>query len=151
MWIQGKTGYPIVDAAMRQLVKTGCLHNPAPMIVDSFLSKHLLINWQWSAFFFIKQLVDGDFANNGGSGFSSSCGVDAQPYFRIFNPTTQSQRFDPDGDYIRKWVSELKDFPGCRIHEPHANDASLAENASSPRPIVEYIQARQRALQAFKR
>lgn len=150
-WMQGRTGYPIVDAAMRQIVKTGYLHNRGRMIVASFLTKDLLINWQWGEYFFMKVLIDGDFAsNNGGWGFSASTGVDAQPYFRIFNPLRQSERFDPNGDYIRKWVPELKDFDGHDIHEPYSRNPDLASASGYPKPIVSHSMARDKALEAFQ-
>lgn len=151
-WISGKTGFPIVDASIRQLLKTGYMHNRGRMIVASFLTKHLLINWQWGEYFFMKHLIDGDFAsNNGGWGFSSSCGVDAQPYFRIFNPYRQSERFDPSGKFIKHWVPELAHVEGNAIHDPYGRNASsIAKKNGYPEPMVSHAQARQQALDVFK-
>lgn len=109
LWCEGQTGYPIVDAAMRQLNKTGWMHNRLRMIVASFLTKHLLIDWRQGEAYFMSKLIDGDLAsNNGGWQWAASTGCDAQPYFRIFNPITQSEKFDPDGTFIRTYVPELK-------------------------------------------
>ncbi|KAH0562850.1 hypothetical protein GP486_002537, partial [Trichoglossum hirsutum] len=119
-WCEGRTGYPIVDAAMRQLAHTAYMHNRCRMIVASFLAKDLLLDWRLGERFFMKHLIDGDFAsNNGGWGFSSSSGVDPQPYFRIFNPLLQSEKFDIEGEYIRKWVPELREVRGKAIHDPY--------------------------------
>lgn len=118
-WVEGQTGYPIVDAAMRQLAAQKFLPNRLRMVVASFLCKDLLVDWRRGERYFSSQLVDGDFAsNNGGWGFSSSAGVDPQPYFRVFNPTTQSEKFDADGEYIRTWVPELHDVRGKEVHRP---------------------------------
>ena len=123
-WCEGRTGFPIVDAAMRQLNHVGYMHNRCRMIVASFLSKDLLIDWRKGERYFMEHLVDGDFAsNNGGWGFSASVGVDPQPYFRIFNPLLQSERFDAGGEYIRKWVPELKDMDDKEVHEPYGRGA----------------------------
>ena len=104
----GHTGYPIVDAGMRQLLATGWMHNRVRMLVASFLVKDLHLPWQWGARHFMRHLVDGDLAsNNHGWQWAAGTGTDAAPYFRVFNPTTQAQRFDPDGDYVRRWVPEL--------------------------------------------
>lgn len=151
-WCEGRTGFPIVDAAMRQLNHTGYMHNRCRMIVASFLAKDLLIDWRMGERYFMEHLIDGDFAsNNGGWGFSASCGVDPQPYFRIFNPLLQSEKFDPDGEYIRKWVPELRDFDCKAIHDPHSrSDAALVKKAGYPRPIVEHKRARERALARYK-
>ena len=119
-WCQGRTGYPIVDAAMRQLNQTGWMHNRLRMVVASFLTKHLLIDWRWGEQYFMEHLIDGDLAvNNGGWQWAASTGCDAQPYFRIFNPTRQSERFDPKGNFIRKYIPELKEIPDKEIHAPH--------------------------------
>ncbi|KAK4446406.1 Deoxyribodipyrimidine photo-lyase [Podospora aff. communis PSN243] len=152
-WTQGRTGYPIVDAAMRQLHGIGWMHNRCRMIVASFLSKDLLLDWRMGERFFMEHLIDGDFAsNNGGWGFAASVGVDPQPYFRIFNPLLQSEKFDPDGEYIRKWVPELKNVKGKAIHDPYGRGAEvLAKKAGYPKPIVEHKGARERALAAYKR
>ncbi|KAK0745659.1 DNA photolyase, FAD-binding/Cryptochrome [Schizothecium vesticola] len=151
-WTEGRTGFPIVDAAMRQLKGMGWVHNRCRMIVASFLSKDLLLDWRMGERYFMEHLVDGDFAsNNGGWGFSASVGVDPQPYFRVFNPLLQSEKFDPDGDYIRKWVPELKGVMGKAIHDPYGRGAEvIAKKAGYPRPIVEHKGARERALVAYK-
>jgi len=125
-WCNGMTGYPIVDAAMRCLNATGWLHNRLRMIVAMFLSKDLLINWQWGERYFMRKLVDADLAaNNGGWQWSASTGTDAAPYFRIFNPVAQGQKFDPNGEFIRRWVPELASFPVELIHQPWKNPAAL--------------------------
>lgn len=151
-WKTGKTGFPIVDAAMRQLKHTGYMHNRCRMIVASFLTKDLLIDWRMGEREFMLSLIDGDFAsNNGGWGFSASCGVDPQPYFRIFNPLLQSEKFDPSGDYIRKWVPELKDVKGNVIHDPYRRGADTqAKKNGYPRPVVDHATARDRALARYK-
>jgi len=121
-WKAGKTGYPIVDAGMRQLNTTGWMHNRVRMIVASFLTKDLLIDWKWGERYFMEQLLDGDLApNNGGWQWAASTGCDAQPYFRIFNPTLQSKRFDPDGEYIKTYCPELKHLSKKEIHEARPN------------------------------
>lgn len=156
-WCQGQTGYPIVDAAMRQLKETGWMHNRARMIVASFLVKDLLINWRWGERWFMQQLIDGDpAANNGGWQWSAGTGTDAAPYFRIFNPTTQSERFDKEGVYIRRFVPELAKVEGKLIHEPSklrpmeqkAADCIIGEDY--PKPIVDHKAARQHTLDAYK-
>ncbi|WP_261396788.1 deoxyribodipyrimidine photo-lyase [Photobacterium rosenbergii] len=148
-WQQGMTGFPIVDAAMRQLKKTGWMHNRLRMITASFLTKDLLIHWQAGEQWFMSQLVDGDFAsNNGGWQWAASTGTDAQPYFRVFNPTTQGERFDPKGEFIRTWLYELKDVPDKYIHQPHLWAGS--DSLKYPKPIVDHKQARLQAISAFK-
>jgi deoxyribodipyrimidine photo-lyase len=150
-WQQGKTGYPIVDAAMRQLNSIGWMHNRLRMITASFLTKDLLINWRWGERYFMSMLVDGDFAaNNGGWQWAASTGTDAQPYFRIFNPTTQGERFDADGDFIHQWLPELAEVPGKFIHRPHVWAEREGVALDYPEPIVDHSEARQIALQAFK-
>ncbi|KAM3457284.1 hypothetical protein MY5147_007042 [Beauveria neobassiana] len=151
-WCEGKTGFPIVDAAMRQLNHMGYMHNRPRMVVASFLCKDLLIDWRMGEKYFMEHLIDGDFAsNNGGWGFSASVGVDPQPYFRIFNPLRQSERFDPDGDYIRQWVPELKDLDNKQIHDPYNRGAGdKAKKNGYPKPIVEHSDCRERALAAYK-
>ena len=147
-WCEGKTGYPIVDAGMRQLNQTGWMHNRVRMITAMFLTKHLFIDWRMGEKYFMQQLVDGDLAsNNGGWQWSASTGCDAAPYFRIFNPVRQSERFDPDGDYIRKYVSELKKVDGKRIHMPSAD---LANRLGYPTPIVEHSEAVAQTKRWFK-
>ncbi|MGF1709384.1 deoxyribodipyrimidine photo-lyase [Vibrio kagoshimensis] len=150
-WCEGKTGYPIVDAAMRQLTTTGWMHNRLRMIVASFLTKHLLIDWRWGERFFISHLIDGDLsANNGGWQWAASTGCDAQPYFRIFNPITQSERFDPKGIFIRRYLPELADLPDKDIHFPHDYLKKHPDQDQYWAPIVEHKQARLRALAFFK-
>lgn len=136
-WCQGRTGYGLVDAAMRQLNNTGWMHNRLRMVTASFLTKHLLIDWRWGEAYFMRHLIDGDLAsNNGGWQWAASTGCDAQPYFRIFNPIMQSQRFDPKGSFIRKYVQELSDYDEKRIHFPVNG-------------LVEHKQARINALDRF--
>jgi deoxyribodipyrimidine photo-lyase len=148
-WKAGRTGYPIVDAAMRCLTRTGWMHNRLRMIVAMFLTKHLLIDWREGERHFMRHLVDGDLAaNNGGWQWSASTGTDAQPYFRIFNPTSQSEKFDPEGVFIREWVPELSGVTGKAIHEPHRNAAG--DLNGYPEPIVGQKEGRERALAAFK-
>lgn len=155
-WRDGMTGYPIVDAGMRQLARTGWMHNRARMIVASFLCKDLLVDWRIGERHFLEHLVDGDLAsNNGGWQWAAGTGTDAQPYFRIFNPVTQGERFDPDGDYVRRWVPELTELPATYIHHPWdmpdevAADCGVTIGADYPAPIVDHGQARQRALAWF--
>jgi deoxyribodipyrimidine photo-lyase len=157
-WRKGQTGYPIVDAGMRELWHTGWMHNRVRMIVASFLVKHLLLPWQDGARWFWDTLVDADLANNTmGWQWSAGCGADAAPYFRIFNPILQGEKFDPQGTYVRKWVPELAKLPDEFIHQPweapslilHASKITLDENY--PAPIVEHTKARQRALGALSK
>ncbi|HET7703804.1 MAG TPA: deoxyribodipyrimidine photo-lyase [Candidatus Limnocylindrales bacterium] len=141
-WREGRTGYPIVDAAMRQLLATGWMHNRARMIAASFLTKHLLVDWRVGEAHFMEHLVDGDPAsNNGGWQWAASTGTDPQPYFRIFNPTLQGRRHDPDGSYVRRWVPELAGLTGPDIHEPPPGRYL--------EPIIEHGAARRRALDAY--
>jgi deoxyribodipyrimidine photo-lyase len=152
-WCDGKTGFPIVDAAMRQMKHCAWMHNRTRMVVSSFLSKDLMIDWRRGERYFMETLIDGDFASNhGGWGFGSSTGVDPQPYFRIFNPLRQSERFDPNGEYIRKWVPELRDISGKAIHDPYGNKeaAGVAAKNGYPKPIVDHAESRTRALERFK-
>ncbi|MDN3682847.1 deoxyribodipyrimidine photo-lyase [Vibrio tapetis subsp. quintayensis] len=150
-WCDGRTGYPLVDAAMRQLIQTGWMHNRLRMVVASFLTKHLLIDWRQGEQFFMSQLIDGDLsANNGGWQWASSTGCDAQPYFRIFNPITQSKKFDPNGDFIRRYVPELRDIPDKQIHFPHDYLAKFPLTSQYWPPIVEHKEARLKALGFFK-
>lgn len=136
-WCNGQTGYGLVDAAMRQLNTTGWMHNRLRMVTASFLTKHLLIDWRWGETYFMRHLVDGDLAsNNGGWQWAASTGCDAQPYFRVFNPIIQSQKFDPKGKFIRKYVKELADRDDKAIHIP--------ENA-----VVEHKSARLNAIDRF--
>lgn len=149
-WQQGRTGFPIVDAAMRCLKATGWMHNRLRMIVAMFLSKNLLIDWRVGEQWFMQHLLDGDLAqNNGGWQWSASTGTDAVPYFRLFNPITQSEKFDPQGDFIRRWVPELAHVSAQKIHNP-ATLGGLFGISGYPRPILDLAQSRKRALQAFK-
>jgi deoxyribodipyrimidine photo-lyase len=132
-WCSGRTGYPLVDAGMRQLNATGFMHNRVRMVTASFLAKHLLIDWRWGEAYFAAKLLDFDLAaNNGGWQWAAGCGCDAAPYFRIFNPTLQQRKFDPDGNYIRRWVSE-------------------PEGSGYPQPIVDHAFARKRATETYRR
>ncbi|GHB59091.1 deoxyribodipyrimidine photo-lyase [Psychrosphaera saromensis] len=149
-WCDGKTGYPIVDAAMRQLNQTGWMHNRLRMIVASFLTKHLLIDWRHGEKYFMQTLIDGDLAaNNGGWQWAASTGCDAQPYFRIFNPILQSKRFDPNGDFIRKYVPELVEVPAKEIHFPHGYIKKQNLDMYWP-AIVDHKEAREAALSFYK-
>ncbi len=156
-WQKGRTGYPIVDAGMRELWQTGWMHNRVRMIVASFLVKHLLIPWQQGAAWFWDTLVDADLANNSaGWQWVAGCGADAAPYFRIFNPTLQGAKFDANGNYVRRWVPELAKLSNKFIHEPWKaseqvlNDAKVRLGETYPHPIVDHAFARQRALDAFQ-
>ncbi|GAB3016679.1 deoxyribodipyrimidine photo-lyase [Bowmanella dokdonensis] len=148
-WCQGKTGFPIVDAAMRCLNETGWMHNRLRMIVASFLTKHLLLPWRWGEDYFMAHLVDGDFAsNNGGWQWSASVGTDAAPYFRIFNPTTQGKKYDAQGNFILAWLPELKAVPLKYLHEPHK--WSGFKSLSYPAPIVDHAKAVSRTKAHFQ-
>lgn len=149
-WCEGKTGYPIVDAAMRQLKATGWMHNRLRMITAMFLTKDLFIDWRWGERYFMQHLIDGDLAaNNGGWQWAASTGNDAAPYFRIFNPTLQGPKFDPDGEFILRFVPELKGLSGKLLHEPHSKGVSPLY-ARYPRPIVNHAEAREFTLAQFK-
>jgi len=148
-WKIGMTGFPIVDAAMRQLLATGWMHNRARMIVASFLTKDLLVDWKWGEGWFMNQLLDGDLApNNGGWQWAASTGCDAQPYFRIFNPVRQSERFDPNGDYIRRYVPELKKLDAKEIHWP---SETARKQLGYPAGIVDHREQSIRAQMLFKK
>ncbi len=155
-WQRGQTGFPVVDAGMRQLWQTGWMHNRARLVVASFLTKDLLLPWQKGARWFWDTLIDGDLANNTLNWqWSAGSGADAQPFFRIFNPVSQSKKFDPDGDYIRRWVPELAALPTRHLHAPWEAPADVLRKAgvtlgeTYPRPLVEHKAARARALEAF--
>lgn len=149
-WQAGRTGFPLIDAAMRQLAATGWMHNRLRMLVAMFLSKNLLIDWRAGERFFMGQLIDGDLAaNNGGWQWSASTGTDAVPYFRLFNPISQSRRFDPDGRFIRHWLPELAHLDNRAIHEPAAL-GGLFGAPNYPRPLVDLAASRARALAAFR-
>lgn len=157
-WQRGKTGYPIVDAGMRELWESGWMHNRVRMIVGSFLTKDLLISWKEGARWFWDTLVDADLANNTlGWQWVSGCGADAAPYFRVFNPVTQGKKFDPEGDYVRRWVPELKELPKKWIHDPWnapedvLADADVSLRESYPVPIVDHGEARKAALAALEK
>ena len=142
-WCDGRTGYPLVDAAMRDLSANGWMHNRLRMLAASFLSKHLLIDWRLGERYFERHLSDAETAsNNGGWQWAASVGTDAVPYFRIFNPAEQGRRFDPDGTYVRRFVPELAQAPSSQIHEPEGVPGY-------PAPIVEHRAARMRALAAY--
>lgn len=146
-WQAGQTGYPLVDAAMRQLNTSGWMHNRLRMVTAMFLTKHLLIDWRAGERYFMQQLVDGDFAaNNGGWQWSASTGTDAAPYFRIFNPAEQGKKFDPGGVFTRAMIPELKDVPDRYLFEPWRSGLQL----DYPAPIVEHAFARSRAIQRFR-
>lgn len=147
-WKRGETGVPVVDAAMRQLKETGWMHNRARMIVASFLVKDLLIDWRWGEDWFMQNLLDGDIApNNGGWQWTAGTGTDAAPYFRIFNPVLQSAKFDPNGDYIRKWVPELSGVNAKQIHAPWEYDLKITGYPAEP--IVDRDVVKERTLSAY--
>ena len=155
-WCEGRTGYPLIDAAMAQINQTGYMHNRLRMVVASFLVKDLGIHWQWGERYFADHLIDFDLAaNNGGWQWASSSGCDAQPWFRIFNPVTQSEKFDPQGKFIRRYLPQLAGLPDAVIHAPwKANEIELAAaglvlGEQYPNPIVDHAVARERTLQRY--
>jgi len=157
-WERGETGYPIIDAGMRQMHAQAWMHNRCRMVVANFLIKDLLCDYKLGERAFMLHLMDGDLAaNNGGWQWSASTGVDAQPYFRIFNPLSQSQKFDPNGDYIRRWVPELAKLPKEYIHAPHAMPPLIAQQygfrtgVDYPLPIVDHAVQRERALAMYRK
>ncbi len=156
VWTEGRTGYPVVDAAMRQLRHSGWMHNRARMIVASFLVKDLLIDWRWGERWFMQQLIDGDpAANNGGWQWTAGTGTDAAPYFRVFNPILQSKKFDSDGTYIRRWVPELAGVPAKFIHSPWEMPPEVQQEVACvigqdyTAPIVDHQEAREEVLAAY--
>ena len=156
-WEKGLTGFPIVDAGMRELWHNGWMHNRVRMLTASFLTKNLLLPWQKGAAWFWDTLVDADLANNTmGWQWVAGCGADASPFFRIFNPITQGIKFDPDGRYVRKWVPELSDLPAPWIHQPWEApplllvEANITLGKTYPEPIVDHAEARNRALSAYR-
>jgi deoxyribodipyrimidine photo-lyase len=156
-WSEGRTGYPVIDAAMRQLNATGWIHNRARMIAASFLTKDLLIDWRWGERYFMQRLLDGDpAANNGGWQWTAGTGTDAAPYFRVFNPVLQGRKFDTHGDYVRRWVPELAAVPEAYVHSPWEMPADVQKQVSCwigkdyPAPIVDHHQARQRVLAVYR-
>jgi len=155
-WCEARTGYPLVDAAMRQLNQTGYMHNRLRMVVASFLVKDLGIDWRWGEKYFATHLNDFDFsANNGGWQWASSSGCDAQPYFRIFNPISQSEKFDPEGKFIRRYVPELATLPTAALHAPwlakpmELQTTDVVIGKTYPAPIVDHAQARQKTLERY--
>jgi len=156
-WKHGRTGYPIVDAGMRELWATGWMHNRVRMIVASFLTKHLLIDWRRGEAWFWDSLVDADLANNAANWqWVAGSGADAAPYFRIFNPVLQGAKYDPDGKYVRRWVPELAGLPDRLVHRPWEADQKTLEAAGVrlgsdyPAPIIDHTVARNRALAAYR-
>lgn len=156
-WKRGRTGYPIVDAGMRELWTTGWMHNRVRMVVASFLIKHLMTDWRVGQDWFWDTLVDADLANNAASWqWVAGSGADAAPYFRIFNPVSQGETYDPDGAYVRRWIPEIARLPNALLHKPWEADASALRAAgvklgeTYPRPIVDHAAARARALAAFE-
>jgi deoxyribodipyrimidine photo-lyase len=156
-WQAGRTGYPLVDAGMRELAATGFMHNRVRMVVASFLTKDLLLDWRLGERHFMRQLMDGDLAsNNGGWQWAASTGTDPQPYFRIFNPTHQGDRFDPQGVYVRRWVPGLSKLPARWVHRPWEapaealRNAGVALGATYPTPIVDHQEQRDRALAMYR-
>lgn len=142
-WCLGQTGIPIIDAAMRQLLQTGWMHNRLRMVVAMFLTKNLQIDWRWGEHWFMSRLIDGDFAaNNGGWQWSASTGTDAAPYFRIFNPVSQSRKFDPDGHFIRQYVPELAHLDKKSIHQPPPLEGY-------PAPVVDLVLSRKQTIELF--
>jgi deoxyribodipyrimidine photo-lyase len=149
-WATATTGYPIVDAGMRQLAATGWMHNRLRMITASFLVKDLHLEWQHGARHFMQWLVDGDLASNQhGWQWTAGCGTDAAPYFRVFNPTTQGAKFDPEGSYVKRWVPELRDLDPRFVHEPSTAPDGVPEGY--PEPIVDHKEERTEALARYDR
>jgi deoxyribodipyrimidine photo-lyase len=151
-WRTGRTGIPIVDAGMRQLAQTGWMHNRLRMIVAMYLSKNLFVDWRHGERHFMQSLVDGDFAsNNGGWQWSASTGCDAAPYFRMFNPVSQSRRYDPRGEFIRRYCPELADLDDKAVHDPTVLDHAARSRVEYPEPMIDQNRARMRVMTAFKK
>jgi deoxyribodipyrimidine photo-lyase len=152
-WCEGRTGYPLVDAAMRQLNETGWMHNRLRMVTAMFLTKDLMLDWREGARYFAEQLLDHELAaNNGGWQWSASTGCDAQPYFRVMNPVSQSEKFDADGDFIRKFVPELKKLDAKIIHWPHEEPGLFSSGLNGyPEPLVDHSVQRVKAIALFKK
>jgi deoxyribodipyrimidine photo-lyase len=155
-WCEGRTGYPLVDAAMRQLVQTGYMHNRLRMVTASFLAKDLGVDWRRGEAWFALHLNDFDLAaNNGGWQWAASSGCDAQPWFRIFNPVAQSEKFDPEGRFIRRYLPQLARLPDALIHAPwlarpvDLESAGVRLGVDVPRPVVDHSEARARTLQRY--
>lgn len=147
-WKNGRTGFPIIDAAMRQMNQEGWMHNRLRMVVAMFFTKNMLHDWRLGEKYFMENLIDGDFSsNNGGWQWSASTGTDAAPYFRIFNPITQSKNFDINGEFIKKYIPELRDLDASVIHEPPSN---IRDHLNYPQPILDLKVSRLRAIEAFK-
>lgn len=156
-WCEGRTGYPVVDAAMRQLNNEGWMHNRARMIVASFLAKDLHLNWRWGEQYFLERLVDGDIAsNNGGWQWAAGTGTDASPWFRIFNPVLQGEKFDPDGAYVHRYVPELRNLPSSVIHKPWLLKKAEQQHLGCligrtyPAPIVDHAAERKITLALYR-
>ena len=156
-WRRGVTGYPLVDAGMRELWATGFMHNRVRMVAASFLIKHLLVDWRDGEAWLWDTLVDADLANNAANWqWTAGSGADAAPFFRIFNPVAQGERFDPDGAYVRRWIPELAQLPKAHVHAPWTAPpeilarAGVALGRDYPHPIVDHAAARERALAAFR-
>jgi deoxyribodipyrimidine photo-lyase len=150
-WVEGRTGYPVVDAAARQLKAEGFVHNRARMVTASFLTKHLIQDYRMGEAHYLQWLTDGDWAqNNAGWQWSAGCGCDAQPWFRIFNPVAQGLKFDPDGAYVQRWLPELAHCPKAFIHEPWKAPKALRNGLDYPDPVVEHALARARFLAVAK-
>jgi deoxyribodipyrimidine photo-lyase len=146
---EGNTGFPIVDAGIRQMLQTGWMHNRVRMIVASFLVKDLHVPWQWGAKFFMDHLVDGDIAsNNHGWQWTAGTGTDAAPFFRVFNPTSQSEKFDPTGEYVRQWVPEIAGLDNNSVHAPW--ELGLLAPSAYPPPMVDHANERLEALSRYK-
>ena len=148
-WKQGRTGFPVVDAGMRQLLAEGWMHNRLRMVTASFLVKDLHVWWPVGARHFLDHLIDGDIAsNNHGWQWVAGTGTDASPYFRVFNPVTQGRKFDPRGDYVRRWVPELRHLDGAAVHEPWKHDQGYADGY--PEPVVDHADERVEALRRYE-